>query len=334
MSNEMEFSPCPIIHEFLSSGSIKNMDPEYFNKPMSDYNLDRLNAILLAFKEDVGFTTTTLSIWREIIGYALKNTATKVKKSTWKRYRIGLNNALNTALSNNLAPATFLRNLLNDVATTQVEAIVPSRNIKTDQVFKNDMYMLRLSASTKMERLAVTWLEFGLLTNIRPNELEGAEMIYKEGSPHLRVLNTIKSDKSKEHVLNGTMSLTRDIELSHLSIFDLMLVEQFLSDTTDKFARGSYDDFYESIRQKLKKLTTKILGRSVSLSSARSQYAANYKALNPGADNKLAEQMGHTDVTRPMRSYSRKSRGYAKIAVIPSIEVDVIEGVGVNEDKE
>lgn len=334
MSNEMEFSPCPIIHEFLSNGNIRNMDPEYFNKPMSDYNLDRLNAILLAFKEDVGFTTTTLAIWREIIGYALKNTATKVKKSTWKRYRIGLNNALNTALSNNLAPATFLRNLLNDVATTQVEAIVPSRNIKTDQVFKNDIYMLRLSASTKMERLAVTWLEFGLLTNIRPNELEGAEMIYKEGSPHLRVLNTIKSDKSKEHVLNGTMSLTRDIELSHLSIFDLMLVEQFLSDTTDKFVRGSYDDFYESIRQKLKKLTTKILGRSVSLSSARSQYAANYKALNPGSDNKLAEQMGHTDVTRPMRSYSRKSRGYAKIAIIPSVEVDVIEGVGVNEDKE
>ncbi|MEZ8241011.1 MULTISPECIES: hypothetical protein [Vibrio] len=327
MGDTNEFKTCPIITAFVDKGEVTSFDGGYFIKPMSNYNLERLNAILTGFSKEVGFNSTSLAIWREIITYTLKNHAVNVKSSTWKRYRISLNNVLNTALSNDLAPATFLRNLLADISLVKVDEVVSKKNEKSERIFSNDIYKLRMAAKSHIERMAVQWLEVGILTNIRPNELDGAEINYDGDSPTLDVLNTIKSDQSKKMIQSGLMATTRSINLSHLSLLDMLMLEKFIIESGRIITAGGYEAFYEGIRQKLFALSNKHLGYSLSLSVGRTQYAANHRAMNPGCNRELADQMGHTDVMRASRSYGKKANGYAKIAIIPSEEVEKIEGL-------
>lgn len=319
-----EFKTCPILEHFVSEGSVLSVDQGHFIKPLSEYNLRRIDSILCNFRESVGLDSTSIQVWKEIVSYTLRSIAPGIKPSSWKRYRISLNTIFNAALERELAPVTFLRNLLGDIALVKVDHMNVEAEKKANRIHVREFYLLRIAAHTHDERTAVQWLEFNMLTNLRPNELEFCELLYPyEGMPFLRAMNTIKSEASKENIKSGEMSLHRDIDLSHLSFHDLMMVERFLSEVKPRISKDGYKPFYDNLRSKLKSLSKSTLGHSIALSVGRTQYAANYKAMNPDSLDTLAEQMGHTDITRPTRSYGAKRHGYTSLAIKDSEEVRV-----------
>lgn len=311
-----EFKTCPVLEQYLENGTVLTMDEGHFLTPLSEYNLKRIDSILSQFRDSIGLDSTSVQIWREIIGFTLQNIAPNLKPSSWKRYRVSLNAIFNAALEKELAPVTFLRNLLGDISLVKVDHMEVAKEAKAHRIHVREFYVLRMAADSPDERLAVEWLEFNMLTSLRPNEVASCELIYpSEGAPFLRAPNTIKSEASKRNVESGEMSLYRDIDLTHLSMLDMLMIERFLFGMKLAIEHEDYNTVYNRLRNLLKKLSIKTLGHSVALSVGRTQYAANFKAMNPDNSEMLAEQMGHTDVTRPTRSYGAKHHGFTRLAI-------------------
>lgn len=317
-----EFKTCPILEAFVTHGTISNVSNEHFLKPLSEYNRKRLESVLKGFAKSIGIDSTSMLIWKEIVSYALSDIAPSIKKSSWKRYRVSLNAVFNAALDKELAPVTYLRNLLGSISVVNVDHRESDADVKANRIHVNEVYILRIVADTEDERLALDWLEFNIMTGLRPNEVEQSSLIYPlNGAPILRAKNTIKSNATKKNIENGSMALFREIDLSHLSFHDILTVERFLTSIHQRIDNDGYESLYETIRHKLKSMTKKYLGHSISLSVGRTQFAANYKALNPEKKEELANLMGHTDLTRPTRSYGGKRYGFAKMAIVDQEEV-------------
>ncbi|NCO45356.1 MAG: hypothetical protein GW890_02510 [Vibrio sp.] len=326
ISTAEQYQPCLILETFHRDGNLAALDRNYFLKPLSDFNLNRLEYILKEFQKNCEWGVATLLTWRPIVEFTLKSITPNIKKSSWKRYKIALNAVFNTAMEKDLAPATFLRNLLAEISITQVDCLVAEKAEKSKRIRVEEIYMLRLAAYDADEKLSVDWLEFNTLTNLRPNELEYAQLVFTANNePLLTALNTIKSDATKKNIETGVMDSERNIDLTHLSFHDLTMIERFLIKTRACIETDGYSAFYEKMRSKLRHLSTNCIGRSISLSVGRTQYAANHKSLNPGENEELASLMGHSDPTRPQRSYGKRSYGYAKLAIKPSEEAHISE---------
>lgn len=313
--NIEQFSVCPIFESFSVENDLKSFNETgFFDKPLSDYKRERLEYILREYLSDNPLVTPPdFDVWEKVVTYALECIAPSVQKNTWLRYKATLQEVLNSALSKPLGPPVFIRNLLAKVVTAEVTAKPTEQTAKAVKVTKEEIYYMRQACRDELEALSLDWLEFNVLCNLRPNELQFAELHYPvDDAPFLTTKNTIKSEATKRAVAEGTMPTHRAITLNQLSMHELFFVENFLSLTHPMIQIQEYGKFYEILRKKLALLSNRCFSKTIALSVGRTQYAANQKALGLSAE-KLAERMGHTDPTRPMRSYGRKTHGYARV---------------------
>lgn len=319
-------APCPIFSHYEEYQSLVGLNDHFFSRQLSTYLLGRLEYVLSEFikrrlDSDVLFT---FSNWREIVDFALQNIAPNVEPKTWSRYRTALSVVFNTGLEKELAPATFIRGMLADLVITKAETLVSKKASKAPKIEVEELYYMRLAVIDEQERLSLDWLEFNIHTNLRPNELASAEIYYSPTGHFLRARNTIKSDATKLNIEQGLQSSHRNIDLSHLSFHDFRFIEEFLMLSRELIDSLGYQVFYERLRLKLRALSLRCFQRSISLSVGRTQFAANHKSLKNDNDE-LADLMGHTDPTRPLRSYGRKTSGYTKLAIKDTEEISALE---------
>lgn len=316
-----DYKSCPIFDCYRHhDGKLAPIgSPEvFFIEPITDYLIGRLEYILSQFiqahPEVVSDGLVTFEVWEKVVNFTLTTIAPNIKNDSFRRYKRALNLVINSALKAELAPAVFLRNLLGSIATFTTETLTSPKAKKADRIRVDELYFMRAAALEELDRFALDWLEFNLLTNLRPNEIQFAEIFYTADGPFLSTKNTVKSDATRVAIEKGEVSAYRILPLKQLSLHDFLLIERFLVVMHLLIEERGYSFVYETLRGKLKRLSNRCFDRSISLSVGRTQYAANAKALSVSPDE-LAALMGHTDPTRPMRSYGRKAFGYAKLSI-------------------
>ncbi|HAS5778699.1 TPA: hypothetical protein I7E95_002657 [Vibrio cholerae] len=307
-----KFMICPVLHSFISDGTV---DPSLFDERINSYSISRLEYVLRTFFS-INEPKTRFDTWSSIASYAVTNITPSVTRETWGRYRAVLIKSINLGLERGLGPEELVRDWLMAIKAAKAPAKIElrkhrDRNEKATKLTQQELYTLRLYAKNEIENFAVDWLEVSLCAGIRPVEIQTAELHFLQEGVFLSCRNVIKNERTKERLANGTYSERRLIPLAPVSFHSVKLIEQTLAKLHNLIeASDGYKAVYSKCRVALRDLSEKALGYKISISVGRKQFAANLKSLE--IDNEeIANQMGHTDPTRPRRSYGKKSNGFA-----------------------
>lgn len=310
---------CPILSYFLLNCAIKS---SFFKVNISDTYVAKVNYIVTRFASQNTIVDDIRS-WVDISDFAIAEIAPQNKKSSWRVYKGALTKSIASAQELCNENSSDIYNILEEAkarvsASTGGKAVefvsgdITSGSAKKATVISaSDIYSLRMHASSVNESFAVDWLEFSILTSIRPNEIEGATILLNDDHGFsISVRNTIKSSASAKHLQDGSLPEFREVPLNSLSFLDIIFVQGFLQSFLYRMETETYDLIYKSSKNALYRISSTAIGKSIALSVGRTQFAANAKSSGVSAED-LAQMMGHTDPTRAARSYGRKASGWS-----------------------
>lgn len=324
MSNFNNNQPCSIIVRHLVEDAEQAPLSEIWSEMSTDYQLKVSRLIGQYLNEaDRAELTGMFSDWVEIVEFLVEKKAPTLKAASFRALKSPINRILNNGLKDELLDVHVIKELLLRLKETRGIAAkdlsqksTSSKKIKS--IKPDELYALRLySRQNQNSRFAIHWLEFNILTNCRPNEIQEAKLYLPTSlisEPYLQVRNTVKSEKTKSDIKTGVKAEFRRIPLVNCSFHDLCFIDHFLTEYYQFSAEPNfeYDSFYNLQRKRLARAASTVLGKPLALSLGRTQWSANAKAVEMDR-SEIATAMGHDTERRATENYGRKSQGWQKV---------------------
>lgn len=312
---------CDILVQHILRDSGNLQDNKFWNELGSDYQ-KKVTSLIRQFEDDSHTPALTgkFSDWVQIADFLVVVKSRVLKSASYRAVKSPITKILNYGLKNQFLDDDLLRSALLKLKESKgVPANIKSKSTsgkKARSLKPDDIYILRSYARTNPNyKFAVSWLEFNVLTNCRPNELESATLVLPSHSntePFLKVKNTIKNNRTKEAIESGAQDEFRHIPLDNCSFHDLVFIDNFLSSYRERRTLSDYQDIYNTERNLLGTASIKAVGRRFSLSLGRTQWAANAKATDK-SKTEISASMGHSNEEQATRNYGKKVHGWQRV---------------------
>lgn len=274
-------------------------------------------ALLSQFEEDHNIPwDSDFSIFK---GW-LEEKRSDLKKASWRQYRAALVYHLNT-INSNQEHISYISNISTAKCKRKSRKTSAQKEKKITQNEMFDLAEYLLEGRSKWDSLICSWLETSIITGLRPQEWESADL----DGLYLKVQNAKNT--------NGRcFSSSRTLDLSQLEEDDYDTIETFMGRLHFVVMEheGDFQHVYTQCRVRLYEVTRKLWpsrDRYPTLYTGRHQFSANAKK-NQSRSN-VAALMGHKTDATATEHYGKRVHGEE----LPTMVLPIPEEVKMVERK-
>jgi integrase len=232
--------------------------------------------------------------------------------STWRIVRCGYALLLERAGKMNALPEPKIKELLD--LMQGVRGIPKSERVKKTSSRRKkilqEKHITQIESyidktQPKWGAALGAWLRASIITGLRPNEWQTAELKHEDG----RVI--LKSENFK-HNESRSYAPYREIDLTKLPDGSAEAVEQHLRIVNAMKQEGMYDLYYRGCSDLLRSINAKLWPRrkaNITLYTGRHQFSANAKSEPGCSDAERAAMMGHKTTKTSAERYGKGRHG-------------------------
>jgi integrase len=275
---------------------------------------------------------TTLGI-KNTAKWARKYWSHEKRPNTWRKYRSSFIYYAEIKLSQNKITQDDYEEIIEILNSSsggdkkQLEHMTSSNKKKS--ISEDDLKIIDSALSkskNKWSDASRLWVRGGIITGLRPIEWPSSEIIENDNGIFM-IINNAKNTNGR------SIGKTRTLNLNHLSKNEVSIVKQNIIISKKFHNENQWTKYYQGcsnvLRYTLKKVFSKNK-KSISLYSARHQYAANMKA-SKCSPREVAALMGHASDYTNQAHYGKKRVG--KNLVKPEINKNDLSKVKKNVKK-
>ncbi len=233
-------------------------------------------------------------------------------QGTWRMVRCGykllLQKMIKAGRLSEEDGAKLIERMQNVSGLSRKERAKKSSSRRKKVITHDDLQMIKeqvASRSYKWGEALVIWLSAAVITGLRPNEWQTAEITNEDG----KIVLTSENFKHNE---NRSYDTHRHIDLSGVSKESLSVVKQQIMIVRGMIAEGMETDHYEgctALLYRCNKILWPKRKLNITLYTGRHQFSANAKADDDVSDVERAALMGHKTTRTSQERYGKKRSG-------------------------